>query len=121
MGYLDASGNYYEGDRQGADVGVPARPSQFHEWMGGAWTYFQPVPQVVTRFQARAALLQSDFLEEVEAVMSHEDTDAMAKLAWTDAQEFYRQSPTILGMAGVIGLTDKELDELFILAATIQA
>lgn len=79
------------------------------------------VPEKVARFQARGALLQSGFLEEVEAVMSHADTDAMAKLAWSDAQEFYRQSPTILGMAAVIGLTDKELDDLFILAATIQA
>lgn len=79
------------------------------------------VPEKVTRFQARGALLQADMLDEVEAIMNHADTDAMAKLAWTDAQEFYRQSPTILGMAAFIGLNDQELDDLFILAATIQA
>lgn len=37
MAYIDGSGNYYEGDRQGDDAIVPARPSAAHVWNGDAW------------------------------------------------------------------------------------
>ena len=35
--YIDHAGNYYEGDRQGADAEVPQRPSAVHTWNGTAW------------------------------------------------------------------------------------
>jgi len=37
-GYIN-NGNYYEGDRQGNDLVVPARPSPLHSWNSGssAW------------------------------------------------------------------------------------
>lgn len=35
--YLDPAGNYYEGDRVGADVEVPQRPNSKHVWDGSAW------------------------------------------------------------------------------------
>lgn len=37
-GYLDTQGNYYQGDRQNADIEVPARPDAAHVWDGGQWT-----------------------------------------------------------------------------------
>lgn len=79
------------------------------------------IPQVVSRFQARAALLLAGLLDDVEALMSAPGTPALAKLAWADAQEFKRNSPTVQAMAAAIGLTEAQLDELFTTAAGIDA
>lgn len=79
------------------------------------------VPQVVSRFQARAALLQAGLLDQVEALISNANTPAITRLAWTDAQEFLRNSPTILSVAGTLGLTNEEIDALFVAASGITA
>lgn len=78
-------------------------------------------PQVVSRFQARAALHLAGLLTAVEALMADPATDMLARLAWTDAQEFRRTSPTLLAMASALSLTDAQLDALFITAAGIEA
>ncbi len=78
-------------------------------------------PQVVSRFQARAALHLAGLLTAVEAMMADPATDALARLAWTDAQEFRRTSPTLLTMASALSLNDAQLDQLFITAAGIEA
>ena len=78
-----------------------------------------PVPESVSRFQARAALLQSDLLETAETAI--QNGDAITKLVWADAQEFRRASPTVAAIAGVLSLTDSEVDDLFRLAITIEA
>ena len=79
------------------------------------------VPQTVTRFQARAALHLAGLLSSVEALMSDPQTDMLAKLAWQDAQEFRRTSPTVLAMATALGLDEAALDALFTSAAGIAA
>jgi hypothetical protein len=79
------------------------------------------IPQSVSRFQARAALHLSGLLETVEAMMAAPETPALAKLAWADAQEFKRNSPSLLGIAGALALTDAQLDDLFTTAAGIEA
>lgn len=78
-------------------------------------------PQVVSRFQARAALHLAGLLTAVEALMADPATDTLARLAWTDAQEFRRTSPTLVAMASALSLTDAQLDQLFITAAGIEA
>lgn len=79
------------------------------------------VPQTVSRFQAKAALLAAGMLSTVEAMMADPETPAVAKLAWAEALEFNRTSPTVLSMAAALQLTDAQLDELFIAASTITA
>ena len=79
------------------------------------------VPQVVSRFQARAALHLAGLLDTVEAIMASPATPVLAKLAWADAQEFKRNSPSLLGIAGALALTDAQLDDLFTTAAGIEA
>lgn len=79
------------------------------------------IPQSVTRFQARAALHLAGLLQSVEAMMSDPSVDMLAKLAWQDAQEFKRTSPTVLAMANALKLTDAQLDDLFIHASEIKA
>jgi hypothetical protein len=77
------------------------------------------VPKVVTRFQARAALLQAGLLPQVEALMAN--ATPMAKIAWSDVQEFRRTSPLLLSMAAAMNLTSAQLDQLFITASGIEA
>ena len=79
------------------------------------------VPQSVTSFQARAALHISGWLDRVETLMSDPNTDPVARIAWEYAQELQRQSPTVAAFADALGLTDWQVDELFIQAASIQA
>lgn len=79
------------------------------------------VPQVVTRFQARAALHLSGLLPQIEALMADAATPVLSRLAWQDALEFQRTSPTVLTMAAALGLTDAQVDALFITAAGIEA
>lgn len=103
-------------------------------WQGSGWAFVNPpgpveqenppvagVPQAVSRFQARAALHLAGLLTAVEAHMTDPGTDMLARLAWTDAQEFRRQSPTVLNMAVALGLTEQQLDDLFTVAAGIEA
>lgn len=79
------------------------------------------VPETVTRFQARAALHIAGHLSAVEALMANEATPVLARLAWQDALEFKRQSPTVQAMAAALGLDDSAVDQLFITAAQIEA
>lgn len=78
-------------------------------------------PQVVSRFQARAALHLAGLLPQVEALMAAPETDALWRLAWTDAIEFRRDSPTLVAMAAALNLTEQQLDQLFITAAGLVA
>jgi len=107
----------------------PAMPAGWHnrmnalqvDWDTGAVTINSTPPQVVSRYQARAALHLAGLLTAVEALMADPATDMLARLAWTDAQEFRRTSPTLLAMASALSLTDAQLDQLFITAAGIDA
>ena len=80
-----------------------------------------PVPAEVSRFQARAALLQTGYLDDIEAYMADPATDPFVRIAWQDAQVFKRNSPTVLSLQPLLGLTDGQLDDLFRFAATIVA
>jgi hypothetical protein len=79
------------------------------------------IPREVSRFQAKAALLQAGLLDTVEAIMGNPATPTIAKLAWKEALSFERQSPTVLMLAGALQLTSKQLDDLFITASSITA
>lgn len=74
---------------------------------------------IVSRFQARAALLGAGLLATADAAI--QGADEVAKLAWSDAQEFRRNSPLVAAIAAQLGLTDTQLDDLFRQAATIEA
>lgn len=77
------------------------------------------VPQQVTRFQAKAALLEAGLLSAVEEYVNKDDTSALIKLAYAEALHFERDSQFISALGPLLGLTDAQIDELFIKAATI--
>jgi hypothetical protein len=80
-----------------------------------------PAPQTVTAFQAKAALLESGLLDDIEALMADVNTPRIVKLAWSEALTFERQSPTVLMLATALGLSADELDTLFAAASQITA
>lgn len=79
-----------------------------------------PVPLSISRFQARAALYLAGLLDDVEALMSHPDTPMLAKLAWADAKDFERDSPTVAAMADQLGWSPSFVDELFVTGGGIK-
>lgn len=79
------------------------------------------VPSIVTRFQALAALEIAGKLTAVEAVIANPATSRLAKLAWDNALTFERTSPTLNALAAQIGMTDADLDALFVAAEQITA
>lgn len=77
------------------------------------------IPQVISRFQARAALMDAGLLADVELSLSH--ADPLTQLAWAEAIEWRRDSPTIAAIGAAIGLKETDIDNLFIAAAEIRA
>ncbi len=73
----------------------------------------------VSRFQAFAALQAAGLLDDATALVAQQG--GVALLAWQNAIEFRRNSPTINSLAGALGLTAEQLDALFISAAQIEA
>jgi hypothetical protein len=105
-----------------AYTAIPDPATPYDRWDGTQWVSPPPyVPQIVSRFQAKAALLSAGLLDQVEAMMADPATPAVTKLAWAEAVEFNRQSPTVLAMASALSLTDQQLDDLFTAAAAISA
>ena len=79
------------------------------------------VPPIVTRFKARAAMAQAGYFTQVDDFMSALPKTDIRRMAWEDATEFDRTSTTLKSMAEMLGLTETDLDNLFILAAGIEA
>lgn len=76
------------------------------------------VPQVVSRRQAKQALLRADLLDDVDAAISASANRAW-QIDWADAQEFRRDWPALVAMQPALGLSDAQVDDLFRLAATL--
>lgn len=77
-----------------------------------------PVPDVVTNYQARAALIGAGLFDKANAAV-RASGDAIAVQAWDYANQFYRTSPIIAALAGGLDLKDAEIDDLFRAAAKV--
>lgn len=73
---------------------------------------------VASRFQTRAALYLAGLLPQVEAMIGK--ADPLTQMAWAEAVEFRRSSPTIAALAAGLGLDAQTLDALFRTAAGIE-
>jgi hypothetical protein len=81
-----------------------------------------PIPAYVTNFQARAALMQIGLFSTVnDAIQSIKDTIPAAWQAWEYANEVGRYGSLTNSLAADVGISEEMLDQLFILAATIEA
>lgn len=76
------------------------------------------VPDVVTMRQARLALLQNNMLSTIDNAVANGIDEAM-KIEWEYATEVRRDWPSLIALTASIGITSKQLDDLFRLANTI--
>lgn len=82
-----------------------------------------PVPQVITRAQGKAALIGAGLWQvvvEFIAAIPDATERALAEVALNDTQEWHRDSPFLNSAKAALGLTDGQLDELFITASKIK-
>lgn len=79
------------------------------------------IPQTVTMRQCRIALLDAGLLDAVKSsIATMPGTDGeRARIDWEYAQEVRRDWPLIGYMAGDLGLTDEQVDGLFMAASAI--
>jgi hypothetical protein len=78
------------------------------------------VPTSVTPRQLRLALLAAGKLGEVTAFVGSGAAPEAAVISWEYATEFLRSDPMLGQFAAMLGLTDEDVDALFIAAAQIQ-
>jgi len=78
------------------------------------------VPASVTPRQLRLALLGAGKLDQVEAFVTGGQAPPEAVISWEYATEFLRSDPMLGQFAAMLGMTDEEVDGLFIAAAQIQ-
>jgi hypothetical protein len=74
------------------------------------------VPLSVTMRQARLALLRAGLLAAVDAAVASQDQEA--QIEWQYAADVERSNPLFAALAAQLSLTDQQLDDLFIVAAT---
>lgn len=82
----------------------------------------QPVPVVVTMCQARLALLDIGLLDDVDgaiACMADPITKRKAQIEREFSNEVQRNNGIVSVPAPALGLTEPQLDQLFICAATL--
>jgi hypothetical protein len=80
------------------------------------------VPHSITRAQAIGALILAGLDEAVEPAIQAIPDPVQRKLAlndWHNRLHFERDNSTLAAMAAALGLSDAQLDELFIKAAQL--
>lgn len=81
-----------------------------------------PIPQSVTRRQAKEALRRTGKLAAVQtAIDAIVDLNERARMQieWDESLEFERTRPSLIAIGGAIGLDSAGIDQLFILAKTL--
>jgi hypothetical protein len=79
------------------------------------------VPATVTRFQALATLAAGGWLDTVHVYIDALPRNNVQRLAFENATDWERTSPTLAALATMLGLTDAQVDDLFIAAAQVSA
>jgi hypothetical protein len=121
FGYVDAN--------QEGDIKIPVDDDFDYE--PGSYAYIDSqwaeaansvrVPQVVTMRQARLALRQAGLLTTVNEQIAAMTGDAGddARIEWDYSSEVLRHKGLVVAMAQALNLTEEQLDQLFITAATL--
>ena len=75
------------------------------------------VPHSVSMRQARLALLGAGLLDSVDAVVAQ--SPRAVQIEWEFATDVWRDRDLVASLGGALGLTDDQIDGLFIAAAAI--
>lgn len=71
----------------------------------------------VTSWQLTQALIQTGMMAAVESLVST-TTDPLIKYGWEKAGTYSRRDPVVLAAQAGMGLTDSQVDGLFLLASS---
>jgi hypothetical protein len=80
-----------------------------------------PVPQTVGAAQGGIALIKAGLMDAVQAAVDAVDTPPEVKWAFNRAATWQRRSPALAYLAQKAGITDAQMDSLFIAADVIKA
>jgi len=80
-----------------------------------------PIPATVTRFQALAVLAAGGYLDTVHTYIDTLPRSNITRLAFENATDWERTSPTLAALAAMLGLSDAQVDDLFIAASKVSA
>lgn len=109
------------------------RPSQFHTWGGSGWVDSRTAAEIkaellkrltpLTRRQFRLLLVLNGYdLDFIKSkIMEIEDsmTRQIALIEWEDATTFERESETLMMMAGILGMDEDRVNELWLQGLTL--
>lgn len=84
-----------------------------------SWNKRARVPDAVTNYQARAALISAGLFDTVNAAMLALPANAIERQAWEYANTFSRSSPIITALGAQLNLTSEQIDGLFLAAAQV--
>ena len=79
------------------------------------------VPQVVSAAQGGIALIRAGLMDAVQAAVDAPETPSEVKWAWAHATTWDRSSPALAFLAGAAGITQEQMDALFMAADKIVA
>ena len=79
------------------------------------------IPAVVSIYQACAALDTAGLLDDVEAYFASESATKGEKMAWARITEVRRDSPLMTKLSTLLGLTEAQVDALFVAAEAVTA
>ena len=91
-------------------------PGSYREIVQNANT----VPTSITNGQARAALILNGMIDQIQPIIDAIPDDTQRRLAnndWEYRLVFERDNPTLLALADSLGLTESQIDDLFIQAS----
>lgn len=83
------------------------------------WATTTPVPSIpdVTSWQLTQALIELGLIGAVETLVAT-TTDPLIKYGWAKATTYTRRDPVVLAAQAGMGLSDAQVDALFLLAAS---
>lgn len=87
-GFMDQSGNYYEGALQYGDQVVPKRPSYLHVWNGTEWVFNNSESLAEIRQKRDSLLKECDFVD-----LPNTPLDPEVKAQWISYRQALRDFP----------------------------
>lgn len=78
-----------------------------------------PVPESVSILRAQLALDAAGLLDDVEAYMADPSAPKAHKIFWAKIDLLWRDSDVLATVAGHLGLTSEQIDDLFRAAAAL--
>jgi len=122
--------NYYEIAPEYSTTTAPAVDVSYAKWNGTTWIDFRTpdqiiklqVPFSVTRRQLKLQLTLSGFnLSLIDYVIGQlpEPDRSFALIGWNDSTDFERDNPLIKQLAPQLGLSESQVDQIFINASKL--